>query len=106
MGSETHDNLDLVLGAKTFVELEAELNMRELKFKFLNRKALVFPVLKEMAKPNERRFLKVEAFCLDNISGWSIIKLLRLDTYDALTRKVKFERNKAVLEVTMIQPKS
>ena len=36
MVSETHGDVDLVLGVKYFVELEAELSIRELKFNFLN----------------------------------------------------------------------
>ena len=36
MVSEIHDNVDLVLRVKDFVELEGEISMRELTFKFLN----------------------------------------------------------------------
>ena len=51
-----------------------------------------------MAKPKERRILKVEALLLEEISGLGIIKLLGL-LHMVLTMKVKFERNKAFLEV-------
>ena len=37
MVSEIYDNVDVVLGVKTFVELEAEICMREPKFKSLNK---------------------------------------------------------------------
>ena len=63
-----HDNVDLVLGVTNFVELEAELSMRELKFKCLNRPVSMFPANKELVKPKERRFLKVEAPFLNKIS--------------------------------------
>ena len=53
-----------------------------------------------MIKPKERRYVKVEALFLDEISGLCIIKPLGLNTYDTLTVKVKFERNKAFLEAT------
>ena len=59
--SKMYDNVDLFLCAKYFVELETEISMRELKFKFLNRSLPVFPMHKEMVKPKERSFLKVEA---------------------------------------------
>ena len=45
---EIHDNIDLVLGVKYFIELGAEISMR---VKFLNRSVPVFTVLKEMIKP-------------------------------------------------------
>ena len=44
--------------------------------------------------------MKVEALFLEEISGFSIIKLLALNTYDTVTMKVKFERKKAFYEVT------
>ena len=50
---------------------------------------------KKMIKCKERRYVKVEVPCLDEISGLGIINLLALDTHDTLTMKVKFERNKA-----------
>ena len=37
---------------------------------------------------------------LDKILGLDIGKLLGITTYDALTMKIKLERNKAFLEVT------
>ena len=97
--SELHDNVDLVLGVKNFIELEAELSKRELKLKFLNRSVSIFPVHKEAVKPKKMKFLNAEAPFLDEISGLSIIKLLGPDTYDTLTVKVKFERNEALLGV-------
>ena len=58
MVSEIHDEVDLVLSVKNFVEVDADLSMKELKFMFLNRSFPVFPTHKEMIKPKER-FLKV-----------------------------------------------
>ena len=91
--------MDLVVGVKTYVELEGEISMRELSFTFLNREVPIFPVYKEMIKAKERRYLKVEAPFLDEISSLGIIKLLTWDAYNTLTMKVNFERNKA-LEIT------
>ena len=74
MVSETHDNVDLVLGVKNLTALEAELSMRNLKFKILNKSFPMFPVDKEIIKLKEGRFLKVEALVSDQISGLGIIK--------------------------------
>ena len=93
--SEICDNVNLVLCVKRVVELEVDLNARELKFKVLIMSVHVFPVNKEVAKPKERRFLKVKTQFLDEISGLGRIKLLELNTYDTMTIKVNFERNKA-----------
>ena len=45
--SEIHDKVDLVLGVKTFVELEAEISMRDLPFKFLKRAVPILLVHKK-----------------------------------------------------------
>ena len=47
MFSEIHDNIFLPLGIKNFVELEAELSMREFEFKVFNRSDPVLPVHKK-----------------------------------------------------------
>ena len=60
MVSEIHDSVDLVSSVKTFVQLEVEISIKLLKFKFLNRSLPVFPVHKEMFKPKEREYVKVE----------------------------------------------
>ena len=97
MVSGIHDNVDLVLGLENFVELEGEISMKKLTFKFLNRPVHIFSVHKEMIKPKEWRYVNAEAPFLDVISDLGIIKLLVLDMYDILTMKVKFQRNKAFL---------
>ena len=99
MVSEIPINVGFILDVKNFVELEAEICMRELKFKFLNRSFPVFPVLKEMNKHKERRYVDIEAPFLGEISGLGIIKLLGLNTYDILAMKIKTKRNKVFLEV-------
>ena len=47
MVSEIHDNVNLVLGVKNFVELEGEISIRELTFKFLNRAVPIFQYAKK-----------------------------------------------------------
>ena len=90
MVCESNDNVDLVLGVKKFVGLEGEISMTEQNFKFLNTAVPIFPVYKDIIKPKERWHVKVETSFLDEISGLSIIKLLALNIYDALTLKVRF----------------
>ena len=60
MVSEIHDNVNLILGVKNVIELEAEINMRELKFKFLNRSVSVFPVHTKMLNQRKGDLLKVK----------------------------------------------
>ena len=96
MVSEIHDSVDLVLRVKNSVKF-GEISIRELTFRFLSTAVPIFPAHKEMIKPKERRHVKVEAPFLDEISSLGIIKLLALDTFDTLTMKVKFKRNKAFL---------
>ena len=67
------DNVDLVLGVKNFAELEGVMSMRELTLKNLIREVPIFLVHKEMIKPKERRYVKVEAAFLDGISNLGII---------------------------------
>ena len=55
------DNVDLVIGVKSLVELKAEISNGELNFKFLNKSVLAFPVHKEMVIPKERWHLKIKA---------------------------------------------
>ena len=76
MVSDICDNMDLVLVVKDFSELEAELSIWEVKLKSLNMSIPMFPINKEMVNPMKRRFLRVEAPFVDEISELGIIKLL------------------------------
>ena len=72
MVSEIHDNVYLVSGFKNFVELEAEISRKELVFKLLNRSVLVLLVHKEIVKPEEIRYVKLQAlFPRWNIRIWN-----------------------------------
>ena len=59
MFSDIYDNVDLLPGVKTFIELEADISIRELQFKFLNRSVPAFAVHKEIIKVKEMRYMKV-----------------------------------------------
>ena len=97
MVSEIHDSVNLVPGVKNFVELEGEISMRKLNFTLLKTAASIIHVRREMIEPKERRYVEIEGPFLHEISGFGLIKLLGLNTYDTVTMKVKFERNKALL---------
>ena len=57
MVSEMHDNVDLVLGVKNFVESEGEISMREPTFKFLNR-AVIFSSMQKNDKTQRKKICK------------------------------------------------
>ena len=58
MVSEIHNNVDLVLGIKTFLELEGEISMRGLILKFLNR---ANPKKEDMEKLKLPSWMKYQA---------------------------------------------
>ena len=51
-------------------------------------------------KPKEQRLIKVKAPFIDEISGLPIVKMLDGGTYSTLLIKLKFTRNKAILDIT------
>ena len=51
-------------------------------------------------KPKERKFIKVEAPFVDEISGLAIVKILNSKGQCTMVLKLKFVRNRASLDVT------
>ena len=82
--SETHENVDLVLGIKNVFELEGIINSRDCCFKTLNRSAPIYPKKEIILKPNGQKLVKVKAPFMDEISGLAIIKILDGGTYSTL----------------------
>ena len=74
--SEIHDNVELVLGMKNVFELEGVIDMWDSSFNFLNISLPFFSRQQVVAKPEERKFIKVEAPFVDEISGHAIVKML------------------------------
>ena len=97
--SEIHENVDLVLGIKNVFELEGVINSRDCRFKFLNRSVPIYPEKELILKPDEQNLVKVRAPFVDNISGLAIIKIIDGRTSSTLLIKLKFTRNKAVLDI-------
>ena len=67
--SEIHNNLDLVLGMKNVFELEGIIDTQDSSFNFLNRSLPFFSKEQVVVKPKERKFIKMEAPFVDEISG-------------------------------------
>ena len=74
--SEMHDNVDLVLGMKNAYELEGIIDMQNFSFRFLNRSIPFFSKEQVVVKPKEKKFIKIEAPFVDEISGLEIVKML------------------------------
>ena len=52
--SESHENVDLVMGIKNVFELEGVINSRDCCFNFLNRSSPILPIECVMLKPKEK----------------------------------------------------
>ena len=74
--SEIHDNVDLVLGMKNVYELEGVIDTRDSSFKFLNRSLPFYSKDQVVVKPKKRKFIKIEAPFVDEISDLAIVKML------------------------------
>ena len=51
-------------------------------------------------KPKEQRLIKVKAPFTDEISGLAIVKMFDGGTHSTLLIKLKFTRNKVILDIT------
>ena len=91
--SEILDNVDLVLGMKNVFELEGVIDMWDSSFKFLNRSLPFFSKEQVVVKPKKRKFIKIEAPLVDEISGLAIVKMLDTKEQCTVVLKVKFVRN-------------
>ena len=98
--SEIHENVHLVLGIKNLFELEGMIDSRDSCLSFLNRSIPFFTKEEVEVKPKEQKLITIEAPFLEEISGMAIRKLLDTKSYLALTLKLKFIRNRAMLKVT------
>ena len=97
--SEIHDNVDLLLGMKNAYELEGIVDMRDFSFKFLNRSIPFFSKEQMVVKPKEKKFVKIEAPFIDEISGHVIVKMIDNEGCCTVVLKLKFVRNCASLDV-------
>ena len=100
--SEIHDNEDLVLGMKNAYELEGIIDTQDSSFRFLNRSIPFFSKEQGVVKPKEKKFIKIEALFVGEISGLAIVKMLDSKEQCTVVLKLKFIRNCASLDVTNI----
>ena len=74
--------------------------MQDSSFKFLNRSLPFFSKEQVVVKPKERKFIKIEAPFVDEISGLAIVQMLDNKEQCTVVLKLKFIRNPASLDVT------
>ena len=97
--SEIHDNVDLVLGMKNAYELEGIVDTQHSSFRFLNRSIPFFSKEQTIGKPKEKKFVKIEAPFIDEISGHAIAKMIDNEGWCTVVLKLKFVRNCASPDV-------
>ena len=97
--SEIHDNVDLVLGMKNAYELEGIVETQDSSFKFLNRSIPFFSKEQTIVKPKEKKFVKIEAPFIDEISGHAIVKMIGNEGRCMVVLKLKFVRNCASSDI-------
>ena len=80
--------------------LEGIVDIQDSSFRFLNRSIPFFSKEQVVVKPKERKFIKVEAPFVEEISGLTIVKMLDNKEQCTVLLKLKFMRNCASLDVT------
>ena len=90
--SEIHDNVDLVSGMKNVFKLGA-IDMQDSSLKFLNRSIPFLSKEQVVLKPEERKFIKIEASIVDENLGLAIVKMLDSKKQCTVVLKLKFIRN-------------
>ena len=74
--------------------------MWDSSFKFLNKSIPIFSREQVVLKLKERKFIKIEAPFVDEISGLAIVKMLDSKEQCTVVLKLRFVRNQASLDVT------
>ena len=98
--SEIFDNVDMVLGIKNLFELEGVTDSRELSFRFLSRSIPIFRREQVVVKLGEKKLIPIEAPFIEEISGMAIVKIIDQGHKTPMMLKLKFIRNKAMLDIT------
>ena len=74
-------------------ELEGVIDTWDSSLKFLNRSIPFFLKEQVVLKPKEKKFLKIEAPFVDEISGLAIVKMLASKEQCIVVLKLKFVRS-------------
>ena len=98
--SETFDNVHMVLGIKNTFELEDVIDSPESCFRFLSRLVPIFPREQVAVKPGERKLIPIETPFVEEILGMAIVKIINKGQKMPMMLKLKFIRNKAMLDIT------
>ena len=98
--SEIFDNVDMVLGIKNLFELEGVIDSRESSFRFLSRLIPIFLQEQVIVKLGEKKLIPIDSPFLEEISGMDIVKIIDQGQKIPMMLKLKFIRNKAMLDIT------
>ena len=98
--SEIFDNVDMVLGIKNLFELEDVIDSRESCFRFVSRSIPIYPREQVIVKLGEKKLIPIEALFIEEISGMAIVKIIDQGQKTPMMLKLKFIRNKAMLDIT------
>ena len=90
----------MVLGIKNLYELEGVIDTRESSFRFLSRSIPIFPREQVVIKLGEKKLILVETPFAEEISGMAIVKIVDREQKMPMMLKLKFIRNKAMLDIT------
>ena len=66
----------------------------------MNRSIPFFSKEQTILKPKKKKFIKIEALFMDEISGHAILQMIDNKGLHTVVLKLKFERNCASLDVT------
>ena len=97
--SETHDNVDLVMGMKNIFELKGVIDLRESCFSFLSRSIPFFPVTTMGIAPASQKMVMIDAPFVEELSGMAMVKILDMKEQTTNMIKLMFIWNKAVLKI-------
>ena len=95
--SEIQDTIDLVFGMKNMHEVEGEHSARHSEFRFLNRAIPIFPEETFTLKPGGKRYVKVVAPFIQQLSGVAIVKIVQ--GAKTITMQCKFQKNLGLLNI-------
>ena len=72
---------------------------RESSFRFLSRSIPIFPRKEVIVKLGEKKLILIESPFLEEISGMAIVKIIDQGQKMPMMLKLKFIRNKAILDI-------
>ena len=99
LGSEIHENVDLILGIKIVFKLEGVINSQECCSKFLNIFLPIFPKECIVLKPKEQNLIKVITLFIEKISGFGNYQNSRWKYLQHHVDKIKFTHNAVILDI-------